>query len=218
MAKLDFLLQAVTARFHATELKKLCCQEGCKRVLGSVAFVLQDGVSAIAPELKQAAKVATFFVGIRNDITSIQAIKALLDLSVKVYAVDTGTRSVIFHPKLFLAEGQTSARLLIGSANLTFSGLHNNIEAGALLELDLKTEADKQFLDALVKTFDELPARFPEHIFQIKDTATAEALFDQGRLIDEDVVRAPTVVAAVRKVTSILPPRRKPVCSLSFAS
>ena len=113
MAKLDFLLQAVTARFHADELRKLCSQEGCKRVLGSVAFVLQDGVSAIAPQLKQAAKVATFFVGIRNDITSIQAIKALLDLSVKVFAVDTGTRSVIFHPKLFLAEGKTSARLLI---------------------------------------------------------------------------------------------------------
>ena len=29
--------------------------------------------------------------------------------------------------------------------------------------------------------------------------AAAEALFDQGRLIDEDVVRAPTVVASVRK-------------------
>jgi HKD family nuclease len=199
MAKLDFLLQAVTARFHANELRKLLSQKECKRVLGSVAFVLQDGVSAIAPQLKKVSKVATFFVGIRNDITSIQAIKALLALGVRVYAVDTGTRSVIFHPKLFFTEGKTTARLVIGSANMTFSGLHNNIEAGAILDLDLTAKDDKEFVEGMLKTFDALPAQFPDHVFQIKDVAAAEALFDDGRLSDEDVVRAPVVSATIRK-------------------
>jgi len=199
MAKLDFLLQAVTARFHADELKKLLAQEGCKRVLGSVAFVLQDGVSVIAPQLKSVSKVATFFVGIRNEITSVQAVKALLEIGVRVYAVDTGTRSVIFHPKLFLSEGKTFARLVIGSANMTFSGLHNNIEAGAILDLDLTNKDDKQFIDGLVKTLEGLPAQFPDHIFQIKDASAADALFDDGRLMDEDVVRAPVVSAKLRK-------------------
>lgn len=199
MAKLDFLLQAVTARFHADELKILLSKEGCKRVLGSVAFVLQDGVSAIAPQLKSVSKVATFFVGIRNDITSVQAVKALLGLGVRVYAVDTGTRSVIFHPKLFLSEGKTTARLVIGSANMTFSGLHNNIEAGAILDLDLKNKDDKQFLETTIKTLESLPAQFPDHVFQIKDAAAADALFDDGRLMDEDVVRAPVVASTLRK-------------------
>ena len=199
MAKLDFLLQAVTARFHADELKKLLSQDGCKRVVGSVAFVLQDGVSAIAPQLKNVSKVATFFVGIRNDITSVQAVKALLGLGVRVYAVDTGTRSVIFHPKLFLSEGKTTARLVIGSANMTFSGLHNNIEAGAILDLDLTNKDDKQFLETTVKTLEGLPAQFPDHVFQIKDAAAADALFDDGRLMDEDVVRAPGVASTLRK-------------------
>jgi HKD family nuclease len=199
MAKLDFLLQAVTARFHADELKKLLSQDGCKRVVGSVAFVLQDGVSAIAPQLKNVSKVATFFVGIRNDITSVQAVKALLGLGVRVYAVDTGTRSVIFHPKLFLSEGKTTARLVIGSANMTFSGLHNNIEAGAILDLDLTNKDDKQFLETTVKTLEGLPAQFPDHVFQIKDAAAADALFDDGRLMDEDVVRAPVVASTLRK-------------------
>jgi HKD family nuclease len=199
MAKLDFLLQAVTARFHADELKKLLSQDGCKRVVGSVAFVLQDGVSAIAPQLKNVSKVATFFVGIRNDITSVQAVKALLGLGVRVYAVDTGTRSVIFHPKLFLSEGKTTARLVIGSANMTFSGLHNNIEAGAILDLDLTNKDDKQFLETTVKTLEGLPAQFPDHVFQIKNAAAADALFDDGRLMDEDVVRAPVVASTLRK-------------------
>jgi phosphatidylserine/phosphatidylglycerophosphate/cardiolipin synthase-like enzyme len=107
--------------------------------------------------------------------------------------------SVIFHPKLFLSEGKTTARLVIGSANMTFSGLHNNIEAGAVLDLDLTNKDDKQFLDVLVKTFDELPAQFPDHVFQIKDAAAADALFDDGRLMDEDIVRAPVVSAKLRK-------------------
>jgi HKD family nuclease len=168
MAKLDFLLQAVTARFHADELKKLLSQKDCQRVIGSVAFVLEAGISAIAPQLKSVSKVATFFIGIRNDITSVQAVRALLGLGVRIYAVDTGTRSVIFHPKLFLSEGKTTARLVIGSANMTFNGLHNNIEAGVILDLDLTNKDDKQFIDALVKTLEELPAQFPITFFRLK--------------------------------------------------
>lgn len=199
MAKLDFLLQAVTTRFHADELKKLLSQDDCKRVIGSVAFVLQDGVNALGAQLKSVSKVATLFVGIRNDVTSVQAVKALLDLGVRVYAVDTGARSVIFHPKLFLSEGKTAARLVIGSANMTFSGLHNNIEAGAILDLDLTNKDDKQFLESTIKTLEGLPAQFPDHVFQIKDGAAADALFDDGRLMDEDVVRAPVVASTLRK-------------------
>ena len=137
--------------------------------------------------------------GIRNDITSVQAVKSLLGLGVRVYAVDTGTRSVIFHPKLFLSEGKTTARLVIGSANMTFSGLHNNIEAGAILDLDLTNKDDKQFLETTVKTLEGLPTQFPDHVFQIKDAAAADALFDDGRLMDEDVVRAPVVASTLRK-------------------
>ena len=197
MAKLDFLLQAVTDRFHADELRKLLSQQDWKRVLGSVAFVLKDGVESVAPQLKVLAKVSTFFVGIRNDITSMQAIKRLLELDVQVYAVDTGTRSIIFHPKLFLGEGKSDATVLIGSANMTFSGLHNNVEAGAILKLDLAVADEKRFVDDMVKTFTDLPVRFPDHVFQIKDPAMADVLFAQGRLIDEDIVRAPLVVAAL---------------------
>jgi len=143
MAKIDFVLQAVTDRFHADELRKLLSKSDWERVLVSVAFVRQDGVDALAPSLENIGKVSTFFVGIRNGVTSVQGLRRLLDLGVRVVVVDTASRATIFHPKVFLAERQTSASLIIGSANLTFSGLHNNVEAGALLDLDLSQTDDK---------------------------------------------------------------------------
>ena len=201
MAKFDFLLQAVTDRFHADELRKLFSQPDRQRVLGSVAFVLKTGVDSIAPQLQAVAKVSTFFVGVRNDITSVQAIKRLLELGVQVVAVDTGSRATIFHPKLFLSVGKTDATVVIGSANMTFSGLHNNVEAGAILKLDLADGDEKRVVEELVKTFADLPARFPDHVFQIKDAAAADALFAEGRLMDEDLVLAPLVAARVRSGT-----------------
>ncbi len=201
MAKIDFVFQAVTERFHADELRKLLSKSNCERVLVSVAFVREDGVDALAASLKALAEVSTFFVGIRNGVTSVQGLRRLLDLGVRLVAVDTASRSTIFHPKLFLAERKKTASLIIGSANLTFPGLHNNIEAGAVLDLDLSQTDDKNLLTGLVKTFEDLPARFPEHIFQVNDLESLEKLFDDGRLIDEDVAEPPPATAYVRKGT-----------------
>ena len=93
------------------------------------------GVASVANELKGSCKVATFFVGIRNGVTSVQGLRRLVEIGLRVFAVDTASRGIIFHPKFFLVEGTSQAAVLIGSANLTFPGMHNNIEAGAILEL-----------------------------------------------------------------------------------
>ncbi len=198
VAKIDLVVQGLTSRFHADELRKLLSKSECKRVLASVAFVREDGVAALAGELKVACKVTTFFVGIRNGVTSVQGLRRLVELGLRVFAVDTASRGLIFHPKLFLVEGLSRAAVLIGSANLTFPGLHNNIEAGVILDLNLSVAADKKFLANLVKTLEDLPLRFPEHVFQVKDLAAVEALFEEGRLLDEDVAEPPPVTAYVR--------------------
>ncbi len=101
MGKIDFLLQAVTSGFHASALRKLLSDPNLERFVASVAFVRQDGVDAVANELKAVAKVAIFFVGIRNDITSAQALRRLLGLGVKVFAVDTASRSTVFTRRFF---------------------------------------------------------------------------------------------------------------------
>ena len=84
MAKAHFLFQAVTTEFHAKALRELLSRNNLERFIGSVAFVRQDGVDAVANELRAVAKISRFFVGIRNDITSVQALWRLLDLGVKI--------------------------------------------------------------------------------------------------------------------------------------
>lgn len=199
MATIALLFQAVTSEFHASELRKLIARPKLTRFVASVAFVRLDGVNAVADELKAVAGISTFYVGIRNDITSLQAVRRLLEIGVKVFAVDTASRSSIFHPKVFLAKAKLGASAIIGSANMTFSGLHNNIEAGAILSLDLANAEDKTFVQSLLAVLDGLPVTFPNHVFAVKDAAHAESLFDDGRLVDEDVVIAPAVASSVRK-------------------
>ena len=105
----------------------------------------------IEAQLTAHAARATVFVGIRNDTTSYQGLARLHRIVSQLYTVDTGSRTLIFHPKLYLVRGKEHARLVIGSANLTLAGLNNNIEAGMLLDFDLTDAADKAEIDKIEK-------------------------------------------------------------------
>jgi phosphatidylserine/phosphatidylglycerophosphate/cardiolipin synthase-like enzyme len=138
MADLNFILQAVTTANHAESIRTLLALSKPTQIVVSVAFARTTGLESIQKSIKPLADKTKFFVGIRNDITSIQAIKKLLALKVDLYAVDTGSRKVIFHPKLYLAVNASSAIAIVGSANMTFGGLHNNIEVSTRMVLDFK--------------------------------------------------------------------------------
>jgi len=199
MAKIELLLQALGPGLHRDVLKQLLGVKGLTRFVASVSFVREEGVEAIVNELKAKASLSTFLVGIRNDITSVQAVRKLLDLKVKVLAFDTASRSTLFHPKMFLSVGAAEALAVVGSANVTFSGLHNNIEVGTLIRLDPANDADAKFLKDCLDSVDDLPGRFPDHVFQIKTAAAANTLFDEGRLTDEEVIIAKPPTSSVRK-------------------
>jgi HKD family nuclease len=200
MARIELILQAVSNTTHAATIRALLQCVNADSVLISVGFVRGSGVEAVETAIRPVAARTRFFVGIRNDITSLQGIKQLIALRAEVYAVDTGSRNTIFHPKLYLAvDNGQEARLVIGSANLTHSGLHNNIEASTLITLDLGDARDRAFVEQTTHTFDELLRRFPLHVFRIANDAAADELFEDGRLVDETIIRAPLVTSAVRK-------------------
>ena len=92
MAKATILLQRVTPKNHVTSLKTILAGAGIQRVILSVAFARESAVVEMAPELKKLAAKCQAFVGIRNGITSAQAILRLLSIGVPVFAVDTGSR------------------------------------------------------------------------------------------------------------------------------
>ena len=192
MADLNFILQAVTTANHAESIRTLLALPKSTQIVVSVAFARTTGLAAIQDSIKPLAAKTKFFVGIRNDITSIQAIKQLLELKLDLYAVDTGSRKVIFHPKLYLAANASNAIAIIGSANMTFNGLHNNIEVSTRVALDfVRNPADKTFVDTVVTAFDMMLTSHPKHVFKIKDEKHTIQLFEEGRLADESVVVAP---------------------------
>jgi HKD family nuclease len=199
MAELDFILQAVTTAYHAKALKALLALPNPTEVLVSVAFVREPGLDAVEAAIKPLAPKARFFIGIRNDITSIQAVKRLLAMKVQLYAVDTGSRNILFHPKLYLAASASKAAVIIGSANLTFGGLHNNIEVSTRVNLDLSNAADKKFRDEVIHAFADMLKTHPKHVFLIKDNRHADELFESGRLADEMLIPAPSTAGRVKK-------------------
>lgn len=191
MAKKNFILQGITSNTHAEAVRGLFDMPDIERVILSVAFVSESGVQQIAEVLAPHADRATVFAGIRNDITSHQGLALLHSIGVKLYAVDTGSRMVIFHPKLYLVRGPTNARFVVGSANLTLGGLNNNIEAGMRLDFDLSDADDRTVVDDIEGQLTAMPAEYPEHVVQIGSVLELDELLESGRLVDETVVPPP---------------------------
>jgi HKD family nuclease len=185
MATPEFILQGFTATTHIDVLQRLFDLPDIQRVLVSVAFVTEGGVEKIEAQLIPHAARATVFAGIRNDTTSYQGLVRLLGIVSQLYTVDTGSRTVIFHPKLCLVRGTERARLVIGSANLTLAGLNNNIEAGMMLDFDLADAADEALIDNIEKLFAASVTDYPDHVVKVGNVADLDELLAAGRLVDD---------------------------------
>jgi len=197
VAKKEFIFQGFTARTHADAVRELFSVADIRRAVLSVAFVNESGVQQIEAQLKENAESVTVFAGIRNDITSHQGLARLHSIIYSgLYTVDTGARSIIFHPKLYLVCGRTRARLLVGSANLTLGGLNNNIEAGMMLDFDLMDVADKAVVDGIESQLSALPTDYPLHVVKVGAIAELDEMLANGRLLDEMAVPPPRQTAS----------------------
>lgn len=192
MATKEFILQGFTNRSHKDVIRSLFGVAGINRVLISAAFVTEHGVSHIEDLLFANSAHVLVFAGVRNDITSYQGMLRLKNLpNATIYAVDTGSRGVLFHPKIYMVKGTTHARAVIGSANLTLGGINNNIEGGMSFRFDLGVPDDLQAVNSIEQTFTDSIAAFPNHVIEVTGQPMLEEMLRQNRLIDEDVVRPP---------------------------
>ena len=79
-------------------------------------------------------------LGIDEGIATVPGLSLAIESADEVFVFhDRGART--FHPKLYLAEGEGRARLLVGSSNLTAGGLFSNYEAA--LEADFALPAEE---------------------------------------------------------------------------
>ncbi len=190
MAEISFLMQGLdSSKNHSIELSDYLSKPNIEDAIFSVAFVKTSGIKLIESQLRSIHDKSFFFIGIRNGITSIQALFQLLELETRVFVVDTGTTSVIYHPKVFIITTKDEIFGIFGSANLTSGGLFGNIEFSSLIKFD---KDDTQIREFKVK-LQELPDEFPSNIYEIKSKKEAFALYKKGLLTDERVTRSPSL-------------------------
>lgn len=198
LAKKKFLLQGFTARTHARSVNNVLTLDKIEVAIVSVAFANARGVSLIRQALASVGARASVFAGIRNEITTKQGLAALLELGVRLFAVDTGGRSPLYHPKLYFARNKDAARLLIGSANLTTGGLNNNIEASLYVDLDLSIPDDAALAKSIEDEFTKLPADYPQHVLRLRNLKEIVELEQSGRLIDEAASSPPNPMPSIK--------------------
>lgn len=192
---------------HVDRLVSMAGEPWLTKLIISSAFANAVGVAAVSDALRPVAARCQAFIGVRNGSTTAQALMTLLSLGVRLYAVDTAMRARIFHPKLYLAKGADQAIVIIGSANLTHAGLHNNIEASAELLLDRTDPSDRAFLVQFLAGFQRLIDDFPEHCVAVTSGRQIVEMMREGLLEDERQPRAETALGAGQQGAKTSKPR-----------
>jgi len=121
----------------------------------AVAWVRASGMAYLSDHLANFLRhggLLSVIVGIDLQNTTREGLEALLDLEqygrseTFVYHNEAGS---IFHPKLYLFRNEEEARLIVGSNNITQSGLYVNVEAGLQVDTSINAPVVAQTLDAL---------------------------------------------------------------------
>ena len=189
----DFILQAVTDVSHGNLLKQFLGKPATLKVIISTAFLTRGGVGVLGEELRGLGNKATVYVGIRNGITTAEGLSALHELSVNLYVVDTGTTLPIFHPKIYMRLGRSTGELIVGSANLTSSGLYNNIEGSLLHKLDLSVEEHIELVNQVESALSKMTEEYPENVSKIMSDGDIDALLSSGLIVSEEALKASIV-------------------------
>ena len=121
----------------------------------AVAWVRASGIVYLADRFANFLRhggALSIIVGIDLENTTREGLQALLDLeqhgACQTYVYHNEANGV-FHPKLYLWRNEEEARLIVGSNNLTQSGLYINVEAGLQVDVPVDDPVVAQTLDAL---------------------------------------------------------------------
>ena len=101
-----------------------------------VAFASAGGIAQILPNLKRFMEregKVRLFVGVNLHATSKEALELLIAEQIPSYIVFSPNK-VIYHPKVYTFEGAAQYFIIVGSSNLTTSGLYKSVEASLCVE------------------------------------------------------------------------------------
>lgn len=186
MAVVKYLTQGLDeTKSHLNAVKKVVGSEKFDNIIISTAYLREDAVTLLKSELNSNSEKIRAFVGIRNGATSMQALKALFDTGVCIYVIDTGSVSSIFHIKNYIGYNETEAVAITGSANFTPSGLVRNIEGSSIINLDLNTFDDREYLQTVINDIELLINEHQNNVVKLTCMAQIDELLSEGRVVDE---------------------------------
>jgi HKD family nuclease len=123
-----------------------------------VAFVSTGGLENIMGQLiafKERKGAVSFYIGVDLNATSKEALESLLQHDIETY-VTYSPNNIIYHPKIYVFRGNKVTRAIIGSSNLTESGLFQNIEASVCIDFENKDENGNNFLANIYAHFNSI--------------------------------------------------------------
>ena len=153
---------------------------------GFSAFASEAGIYGLSGHINSAKKNfknLTIIVGIDQGGTSKEALEEILSLNIESY-IFYQKENPIFHPKFYLFEGTNDVKIILGSSNLTGTGLFTNIESSLLVEFN-QTDKDGLALLSELKTYYKSLLNFTDpNIFKI-DNKVINNFFLDGIVPDE---------------------------------
>ena len=177
----------------------------CQRFRFAVAYMRVSGLKLLYGTLQALCNRSGHIagaVGIDQGITTLQALELLRRLSSESTIVCTAS-NYIYHPKLYMVEGDKWACAVVGSANLTRDGLYRNMELATIIHLDLTSSPDVeiyQYYDAFLSEL--LNPRNPN--VQPLNEATLKWLAEMVLVEDETHEPEPQSVPRSRRATANL--------------
>jgi hypothetical protein len=126
---------------YEAELKSLADEAVEIRVL--IAFLTEAGLAWLP---REKYPISHFIVGVNLGITSSRGLKCLQEGGADVQVFVDPRR--LFHPKVVYVKTVESEYLVVGSNNLTFSGISSNYEVSTLSKRDAHNDsAFEEFID-----------------------------------------------------------------------
>jgi HKD family nuclease len=120
-----------------------------------VAFASYGGVSGLTSHIQGSSiDKIKIIVGIDQECTSIEALKEILAWGVESYVYHSRSPN-IFHPKIYLFEGEHKSMVIVGSHNLTEFGLAKNIESSLLISFS-KDDDTNDILTQIQQYFENI--------------------------------------------------------------
>ena len=140
------------------QLIRLFANKDMHSFMGITAFSSLSGIRGISIHIDNARKHLkhiSIITGIDQKGTSKEALELLSSLNIDSF-IFYQLSSSIFHPKIYLFEGEKNSELIIGSSNLTAKGLFVNTEASLLICTDNNIDSDRKVITQLKELFSGL--------------------------------------------------------------